>query len=159
MPKLRGGARPGAGRPRRPRKPPGRPPHVPTEQSRRFVGALVTILYLNHERVAAVMGLNPKTLRKHYHDELHRAKLEVDIAVGQTYAAIPAGGHRYRRTGSGPSNGAQTNGGCWVSERRRVPKRKLPNYFGRKALLNRHTLSATAVGVAFGGRGRHERPA
>ena len=25
--------------------------------------------------------------------------------------------------------------------------------------LNRHTLSATAVGVAFGGRGRHERPA
>ena len=28
-----------------------------------------------------------------------------------------------------------------------------------KSLLNRHTLSATAVGVAFGGRGRHERPA
>jgi hypothetical protein len=61
MPKPRGGARPGAGRPRRPRKPPGRPPHVPTGESRRFVGALVTILNLNHEQVAAVMGLNPKT--------------------------------------------------------------------------------------------------
>ena len=97
----------------------------------RWLAYMLPILYLNHERVAAVMGLNPKTLRKHYRDELHRAKLEVDIAVGQTYAAIPAGGHRYRRTGSGPSNGAQTNGGCWVSERRRVPK---PNYFGRKAL-------------------------
>ena len=60
MPKPRGGARPGTGRPRRPRKPPGRPPHVPTGESRRFVGALVTILNLNHEQVAAVMGLNPE---------------------------------------------------------------------------------------------------
>ena len=92
MPKRKGGARPGAGRPRRPRKPPGRPPHVPTKESRRFVGALVTILNLNHERVAAVMGLNPKTLRKHYRDELHRAKLEVDIAVGQTFIAKCLGG-------------------------------------------------------------------
>ena len=92
MPKRKGGARPGAGRPRRPRKPPGRPPHVPTKESRRFVGALVTILNLNHERVAAVMGLNPKTLRKHYRDELHRAKIEVDIAVGQTFVAKCLGG-------------------------------------------------------------------
>ena len=38
-------------------------------------------------------------------------------------------------------------------------ERKLPNYFGARRSLNRHTLSATAVGVAFGGRGRHERPA
>jgi hypothetical protein len=43
--------------------------------------------------------------------------------------------------------------------RQRVPKRNLPNYFVARSSLNRHTLSATAVGVAFGGRGRHERPA
>ena len=91
-PKARGGARPGAGRPRRPRKPPGRPPHVPTGESRRFVGALVTILNLNHEQVAAVMALNRKTLRKHYRDELHMAKIEVDIAVGETILAKCLGG-------------------------------------------------------------------
>ena len=33
------------------------------------------------------MGLNPKTLRKHYRDELHLAKIEVDIAVGETIVA------------------------------------------------------------------------
>jgi hypothetical protein len=92
VPKPKGGARPGAGRPRRLRKPPGRPPHVSTEESRRFVGALVTILNLNHEQVAAVMGLNPKTLRKHYRDELHKAKIEVDIAVGETILAKCLGG-------------------------------------------------------------------
>jgi hypothetical protein len=92
MPKRRGGARPGAGRPRRPRKPPGRPPHVPTEESRRFVGALVTTLNLNHEQVAAVMGLNAKTLRKHYRPELKEAKLKIDIAVHQTFVAKCLGG-------------------------------------------------------------------
>jgi hypothetical protein len=52
----------------------------------------VTILNLNHEQVAAVMGLNPKTLRKHYCDELHKAKIEVDIAVGETILAKCLGG-------------------------------------------------------------------
>jgi hypothetical protein len=91
-PKPKGGARPGAGRRRRPRKPPGRPPHVPTGESRRVVGALATTLNLNHEQVAAVMGLNAKTLRKHYRDELHMAKLKIDIAVHQTFVAKCLGG-------------------------------------------------------------------
>jgi hypothetical protein len=92
VPKPKGGARPGAGRPRRPRKPPGRPPHAPTDESSRFVGALVTILNLNHEQVAEVMGIAPKTLRKHYRDRLEKAKIEVDIAVGETILAKCLGG-------------------------------------------------------------------
>jgi hypothetical protein len=64
---------------------------------------LVTILNLNHEQVAAVMDLNPKTLRKHYCDALHKAKLEVDIAVGETILAKCLGGVGKDRTGSGPT--------------------------------------------------------
>ena len=70
---------------------------MPTEESRRFVGALVTTLNVNHGQVAAVMGLNPKTLRKHYRDELHKAKIEVDIAVGETFLAKCLGGVGQKR--------------------------------------------------------------
>jgi hypothetical protein len=91
-PMPRGGARPGAGRSSRPRKPNGRPPHVPTEESRKFVGSLVTVLNVTHRQVAEVMGLAVGTLRKHYREELDRAKLEVDIAVGETILAKCLGG-------------------------------------------------------------------
>ena len=91
-PKPRGGARPGAGRSSRPRKPNGRPPLRPTEESRRFVGSLVTVLNVTHRQVAQVMGLAVGTLRKHYREELDRAKVEVDIAVGETFIAKCLGG-------------------------------------------------------------------
>ena len=91
-PEPRGGTRPGTGRPRRPRKPPGRPPHVPTEESRRFVGSLVTVLNVTHRQVAEVMRLAVGTLRKHYREELDKAKLEIDIAVSETFIAKCLGG-------------------------------------------------------------------
>ena len=94
-PKLRG-ARPGAGRPKRPRKPPGRPPHAPTGELRRFVGALVTILNLNHEQVAEVMGLTPEDAAQALSQRLAEGGPKRDIAVVQTFVAKCLGGNRDR---------------------------------------------------------------
>ena len=80
------------GRPTRPRKPNGRPPHRPTKESRKFVAGMITTLNVTHRQVAQVMGLAVGTLRKHYREELDRAKLEVDIAVGETIVAKCLGG-------------------------------------------------------------------
>ena len=52
----------------------------------------MTILNLNHEQVAEVMGLNPKTLRKHYRNELAKVRPKRDIAVVQTFVAKCLGG-------------------------------------------------------------------
>ena len=83
------GARPNG---KRPRRPPGRPPHTPTEESRRIVERLVTVLGATHDQVAAVMGLSRTTVHKHYRAELRRAALKVDVAVAQTFVRKMLGG-------------------------------------------------------------------
>lgn len=51
------------------KKPNGRPPHAPTEQTREAVKALV-VAGMVHDDIARIIGVSDETLRKHYRDEL-----------------------------------------------------------------------------------------
>jgi hypothetical protein len=85
-----------AERKRKPREHPpgpnGRPPHRPTPQLRQIVERMVTILGASHAQCAAVIGLSPTTLAKHYQPELRKAQLAVHSMVAQTYIAKVLGG-------------------------------------------------------------------
>lgn len=65
---------------RPPHKRNGRPPHIPTDQLRGLVKWLRIAGY-REDKVAEAMGLDAKTLRKHYRDELDNAKAQTDAMV------------------------------------------------------------------------------
>ena len=56
-----------------------RPPHEPTETTRAQVLALAQ--YLTQRDVAAHIGVDEKTLRKHYRDELDKGAVRSNAAV------------------------------------------------------------------------------
>ena len=58
-----------------------RDPHKPDEESRRFVG-LHTALGTPQEDIARAMGIAPKTLRKHYREELDTGATIANGLVG-----------------------------------------------------------------------------
>lgn len=59
----------------------GRPSHEPTEESRKLVSMHATV-GTNHETIAAIIGIDDKTLRKHYREELDHAMAKANAAVG-----------------------------------------------------------------------------
>lgn len=61
--------------PAKKRRGPGHPPHEPTQLLRNSVTALVTS-GLPQERIAAVIGIDKKTLQRHYRKELDTGREE-----------------------------------------------------------------------------------
>lgn len=101
---------------------PGRPPHEPTEASRKEVAALATF-GVRQDEIARYLDIDPKTLRKHYRAELDRAEVQANAQVARRLfqaateeGSIPAmifwlkarGGwsERQRIEHSGPDGGA-----------------------------------------------------
>src|SRR6185312_18212 len=69
----------------------GRPKHVPNATSRGLVRMLV-ILRRTHEEIAAAGGLDPKTLRRHYREDLDRAYDQTGAQLMQTALMVALGG-------------------------------------------------------------------
>jgi hypothetical protein len=60
----------------------GRPPHVPDDKTRKTVEAMSSY-GIPQEDIAKVIGLDPKTLRKHYEYELDTAEIKANAQVAQ----------------------------------------------------------------------------
>ncbi len=61
----------------------GRPPHQPTEATRKQVKAL-SAYGIPQEEIGKVIGVSKPTLEKHYRDELDRAQSEVNAKVAES---------------------------------------------------------------------------
>lgn len=66
-------------------------PHIPTDEFRRQAETLAG-LGLPHEQIAAVIGIDDKTLRKYYPDELRVGKANANAKVAQTLFDKATGG-------------------------------------------------------------------
>jgi hypothetical protein len=75
------------------RRKPGRPPHRPTAYWRGQVNAYASC-GTPHADIAAVIGTDAKTLRKHYAGELDYAAIKANAAVGRTAFLMAVGGPR-----------------------------------------------------------------
>lgn len=58
------------------------PPHKPTYKTRTEVSALYSF-GITQEEIAKYIGIDPKTLRLHYRDELDSAHVKANAKVGQ----------------------------------------------------------------------------
>lgn len=58
-----------------------KPPHEPTPENRQLV-QLHTTIGTTQEAVARILGIDAKTLRKHYRDELDLAKAKANATIG-----------------------------------------------------------------------------
>ena len=75
------------------RRKPGRPPHRPTAYWRGQVDAYASC-GASHASIAKVIGIDEKTLRKHYAGELDVAAIKANAAVGRTAFLMATGGPR-----------------------------------------------------------------
>lgn len=60
---------------------PGAPPHEPTRATRELV-QLHTMVGTRQEAIASIIGIDPKTLRKYYRDELDQSKAKANATIG-----------------------------------------------------------------------------
>ncbi len=74
---------------------PGRKPHMPTEQTRGFVEAM-TAGGETQENIAGVIGIDPKTLRKHYASELDLGAVKANALVAQSLHQNAIGGGKWQ---------------------------------------------------------------
>lgn len=58
-----------------------RPPHKPTPELRQLVQLHATV-GTDHDQIAKVIGVDPKTLRKHYRQELDLALAKANATIG-----------------------------------------------------------------------------
>src|SRR5690625_4191383 len=58
-----------------------KPPHEPTQATRQTV-QMHTMVGTDQETIARVLGIDPKTLRKYYRDELDLAKAQANATIG-----------------------------------------------------------------------------
>jgi hypothetical protein len=65
----------------------GRPPHTPTERDRKTVQAMASY-GVPQDEIALVIGIDPKTLRKHYGRELTIAATVANSTVAQSLFQI-----------------------------------------------------------------------
>lgn len=61
----------------------GRPPHKPTEQTRKTVEAM-SAAGIPQEDIALVIGITSKTMREHYREELDTAAIKANTKIAQT---------------------------------------------------------------------------
>lgn len=59
----------------------GMPPHEPTRATRELV-QLHTMVGTRQEVIASIIGIDPKTLRKYYRDELDQSKAKANATIG-----------------------------------------------------------------------------
>lgn len=57
-------------------------PHEPTDRTRAEVSALASF-GVRREAIASYIGVDPKTLRKYYRDELDNSTIKANAAVGK----------------------------------------------------------------------------
>ena len=60
---------------------------VPTEEQRRTVKAFAAV-GVQQPAIAGYIGIDPKTLRKHFRTELDHGSLEATVRVGQTLFSL-----------------------------------------------------------------------
>src|SRR5579862_4150777 len=77
--------------------PPGRPPHQPDKKSRALVETLS--LTEKQEDIARVLGIDEKTLRKHYREELDLAAIEANTMVWRSLHLMASGPRRHAIAG------------------------------------------------------------
>ena len=58
-----------------------KPPHEPTRSQREMV-QLYAAVGTRHDDIARVLGIDPKTLRKHYRNELDLAAVRANATIG-----------------------------------------------------------------------------
>lgn len=58
-----------------------RPEHEPTAENRATVQLHATV-GTKHEMIASIIGIDDKTLRKHYRDELDQSKAKANASIG-----------------------------------------------------------------------------
>ncbi len=58
-----------------------KPPHEPTRATRELV-QLHTMVGTRQEAIASIIGIDPKTLRKHYRAELDQSKAKANATIG-----------------------------------------------------------------------------
>lgn len=61
----------------------GRPPHLPTADTRNKVYTLSTV-GTRHEDIASVLGISHDTLVKYYKEELDKGRIEANASVAET---------------------------------------------------------------------------
>ena len=61
----------------------GRPPHLPTPDTRNRVYILSTV-GTRHEDIATVLGISADTLVKYYKEELDKGRIEANASVAET---------------------------------------------------------------------------
>ncbi len=61
----------------------GRPPHEPTEATRKQVKALAAY-GVPQDEIGKVIGISKPTLEKHYREELDRAQIEANAKVAES---------------------------------------------------------------------------
>lgn len=59
----------------------GMPPHEPTRATRDLV-QLHTMVGTTQETIASIIGIDPKTLRKYYREELDQSKAKANATIG-----------------------------------------------------------------------------
>jgi hypothetical protein len=68
----------------------GRPAHTPTESQRRQVEALAGF-GIQETEIAGLIGCDPKTLRKHYRDELDHGHTKANAKVAENLFRMALG--------------------------------------------------------------------
>ena len=74
-----------------------RPSFQATEEQRRMVKTMAA-LGTRHEDIAAIVDITPKTLRKHFRQELTRGAIEANAKVGQTLFSMATSGRNIAAT-------------------------------------------------------------
>ena len=74
-----------------------RPSFQPTQEQRRMVKTMAA-LGTRHEDIAAIVDITPKTLRKHFRQELTRGAIEANAKVGQTLFSMATSGRNIAAT-------------------------------------------------------------
>lgn len=100
----------------------GHPPHEPTKATRDTV-TLHTIVGTPQETIARVLGIDAKTLRKYYRDEL-------DLAVAQANATI--GGALFNKAKSGDTSAQM----FWLKTRAGFREQKEDNQSAEQQTLD-----------------------
>ena len=65
--------------------------HLPTDESKRMVES-TSGLGLPHEQIAILVGIDDKTLRKHYRNELDMGKAKANGQIAKTLFSKATGG-------------------------------------------------------------------
>jgi hypothetical protein len=75
-----------------------RPQLTPTEEQRRLVKSMAAV-GISHEDIARKLRIrSPKTLRKHFREELHLGMIDADYMVGKTPFEMATGGEEVAAT-------------------------------------------------------------